>query len=181
VITRTDVTKQVKGMAKRYIIQKREVKERHGKRPHLMGPYRTVYSDIKPPFDLSDREKIESHLLREYGEGRYQVKSVGREEGEERSRITIHFTGDIERYRPRARVWTKEERVYYLRGKWRTSKEKSFALAAFFAAFLLLLWVFMLILGSTWDSSLIVLAAIVIVIVFLAAAFFIDMMFFETE
>lgn len=171
----------MKGTAKRYIVQKRELKERHGKRPHLMGPYRTVYSDVKPPFDLTDKEKIESHLLREYGEGRYQVKSVGREEGEEKSRITVHFTGDIERYRPRAKAWSKEERVSKLRAKWRTRREKYFALAAFFVAFLLLFWVFVTILGSAWDSSLIVLAAVVIVIAFLGAMFFIDMMFFETE
>ena len=168
-------------MAKRYIIQKRELKERHGRRPHLMGPYRTVYSDITPPFDFSDKEKIEAHLLREYGEGRYQVKSVGKDEGEERSKITIHFTGDIERYRPHSKVWTKEERVAHLRAKWRTPREKYFALAAFFVAFLLLFWIFMLVFGSTWDSSLIVVTAIILVIVFLAAAFFIDMMFFETE
>jgi hypothetical protein len=168
-------------MAKRYIIQKREIKERHGRRPHLMGPYRTVYSDIVAPFDLSDKEKIESHLLREYGEGRYQVKSVGKEEGEKKSKITIHFTGDIERYRSRAKVWTKEERVKMLRRKRRTPKEKYFSLAAFFVAFLLAFWIFMIVFGSTWDSSLIVVAAIALVIVFLAAAFFIDMMFFETE
>ncbi len=168
-------------MAKRYIVQKRELKERHGRRPHLMGPYRTVYSDITPPFDFSDKEKIESHLLREYGEGRYQVKSVGKDEEEKKSKITIHFIGDIERYRPRAKAWTKKERVAYLRARRRTPKEKYFSLAAFFVAFLLAFWIFMLVFVSTWDSSLIVVAAIMLVIAFLAAAFFIDMMFFETE
>ena len=76
-------------MAKRYIIQKRELKERHAKRPQLMGPYRTVYSDINPPFDFSDKDKIEANLLKRYGEGRYQVKSVGRDEGEKRSNMGL--------------------------------------------------------------------------------------------
>ena len=125
-------------IAKRYIVQKREIKERHGKRPQLMGPYRTVYSDIRPPFDLDDKDKIESSLLMLYGEGRYQVKSVGKEEGEKRSKITVHFTGDIERYKPRSRTWTKEERVEYLREKWRMPKEKAFAAVAFLILFLLL-------------------------------------------
>jgi hypothetical protein len=167
-------------MAKRYIIQKREVEERHG-RKHLMGPYRTLYSDIKPPFDLSDKEKIEANLLRRYGEGRYQVKSVGKEEGEEKSTITVHFTGEVERYRPRAKIWTREERVAYLRSKWRRPKEKWFVLVAFFILFLISAWAFAFTLGAAWDPTLIIVAIVIIFIVFMAAAFFIDMMLFETE
>ncbi len=168
-------------MAKRYIIQKREINERHDRKPHLMGPYRTVYSDTKPPFDLSDKEKTEVHLLREYGDGRYQVKSVGKDEGEKKSTITIHFIGDIERYMPRSRAWTRQERIEHIRRKRCPYKEKCFVLAAFFVAFIAVFSLFMLTLGSAWDSSLIVVAAIVMVIAFLGAVFFIDMVFFETE
>jgi hypothetical protein len=168
-------------MAKRYIVQKREIEERPGRKPHLMGPYRTVYSDINPPFDLTDKEKIEANLLRRYGEGRYQVKSVGKEPEERKSKITIHFTGDVERYRPRAKVWTREERKAYLRWKWRKPKEKYFSLAAFFVVFLIVFWIFFITLASTLDPSFVVAAIIILVIVFVAAAYFIDMMFFETE
>jgi hypothetical protein len=168
-------------MAKRYIVQKREVKERNGRRPHLMGPYRTVYSDITPPFDLSDRDKIESNLLMKYGEGRYQVKSVGKDEGEERSKITVHFTGDIERYRPHSKEWTKEERVKVLRTKWRSPRDKIFALLAFFVLYLVVAWLFLASMGSGLDSSVTIVVVISMVVVFLAAAFFIDMMVFETE
>ncbi len=168
-------------MAKRYIIQKREVKERHGRKPHLMGPYRTVYSDISPPFDLSDRDRIESNLLRRYGEGRYQVKSVGKDEGDKKSRITLHFTGDIEEYRPHSKEWTKEERVKALRAKWRSPRDKLFALFGFFVVYLVGAWLFLASMGSGLDSSLTILVVISMVVVFLAAAFFIDMMFFETE
>lgn len=168
-------------MAVRYIVQKREIKERHGKRPQLMGPYRTVYSDIKPPFDLSDSEKIEANLLRKYGEGRYQVKSVGKAEGEEKSTIKVHFTGDIESYRPRAKVWSKKERHEYVREKWRTPKDKFFALVAFTIVYLVLAWLFLASFGSGLDSSITIVIAIALVVVFLLAAFFIDMMVFETE
>lgn len=168
-------------MAKRYIIQKREVKERHGKRPQLMGPYRTVYSDIKPPFDLSDKENIESHLLREYGEGRYQVKSVGKDEGAKRSTITIHFTGDIERYKPHSREWTRADRNEYIRRKWRTPKEKIYTLIFFFIAFLIAFWIFLATLAPNLDPSLVVLGIVIIIIVFVAAVFAIDVMIFETE
>lgn len=168
-------------MAKRYIVQKRELKERHGKRPQLMGPYRTVYSDIRPPFDFDDRDKIESSLLRLYGEGRYQVKSVGKGEGEERSTIKIHFTGDIERYKPRSREWTKQERIENLRSKWRMPKEKVFTAVAFLILFLVAFWFLLATLTSGLDSSLVVVAVIFMVIVIAAAIFFVDMMFFETE
>jgi hypothetical protein len=168
-------------MSKRYIIQKREVKERHGRKPHLMGPYRTVYSDISPPFDLSDRDKIESNLLREYGEGRYQVKTVGKDEGEERSKITVHFTGDIERYRPHSKEWTRDERMKNLRVKWRGPRDKIFALLAFFVLYLVAAWLFLASMGSGLDSSVTIVIVISMVVVFLAAAFFIDMMVFETE
>ena len=168
-------------MAVRFIVQKRELKERHGKRPQLMGPYRTVYSDIKPPFDITDKEKIEANLLRKYGEGRYQVKSVGKREGEEKSTIKIHFTGDIERYKSRAKVWTKEERIAYLRAKWRTPREKITIFISFFVLYLVLCWLFLATLGSGLDSSLTVLVAIAMIVVFMLAAFFIDMMVFESE
>ncbi len=168
-------------MAVRYIVQKREIKERHGRRPQLMGPYRTVYSDIKPPFDLSDKEKVEANLLRLYGEGRYQVKTVGKGEGEEKSTIKMIFSGDIERYRSRAKVWTKEERYEYLRRRWRTPKEKMFALVGFFIVYLIGCWLFFATLGSGLDSSLTVVVVLAMVVVFLLAAFFIDMMVFETE
>ena len=168
-------------MAKRYIIQKREIKERHGKKPQLMGPYRTVYSDIHPPFDLDDKEKIEMHLLKKYGEGRYQVKSVGKDEGEKRSKITMHFSGDIEKYIPRSKVWTKEERVAHLQAKWRTPKQKIYVMLAFLVAYLVAFWLIFATLGSGLDSSLVVVAVIIMIVVFLAAMFGIDMMFFETE
>ncbi len=168
-------------MVKRYIVQKRELRERHGKRPQLMGPYRTVYSDIRPPFDFSEKEKIEAHLLKNYGEGRYQVKSVGKDEGEKKSRITIHFTGDIERYRPRSKTWSKEERVALLRVKWRTPVEKMFVLVAFLVAFLIGFWLLLAALGSGLDSSVLVIAMIALVAILAGAIFFIDMMFFETE
>ena len=168
-------------MAKRFIVQKRELKEVNGKRPQLMGPYRTVYSDIRPPFDLSEKEKIEANLLRRYGEGRYQVKSVGKDEGEEKSTIKIFFTGDIERYRPHARIWTKEERVAALKFKHRTRKEKLFVAFGFVIVFLILVWAFFSTFAPELDSSLTTLAVIAMVITFLLAVFFIDMMFFEGE
>ena len=170
----------VNPVTKRYIIQKRELEEKEG-RTHLAGPYKTLYSDINPPFDLSDKEKIEANLLRRYGEGRYQVKSVGKEEGEKESRITIHFTGDIERYKPRAKVWSKEERNRYIREKWRKPKEKLFILPAFFILFLVAAWLFMFTLGPALDPTMIVAALVILMIVFMGAAFFIDMMFFESE
>jgi hypothetical protein len=168
-------------MAKRYIIQKREIKESHGKRPHLMGPYRTLYSDIKPPFELSDKEKIEANLLRNYGEGRYQVKSVGKEEGEKKSKITMHFSGDIERYKPRSKEWTKSERLQIVHFRRRTHKEKIFALIGFMVAFLISFWLLLVSLASGLDSSLGVVAAIIVIVVFITAIFFIDMIFFHTE
>ncbi len=168
-------------MAKRYIIQKRKLKERHGKKPHLMGPYRTVYSDINPPFDLDDSEKIEANLLRQYGEGRYQVKSVGKGEGEKKSTITMHFSGDIERYRPRSKTWTRTERRASVHGRKRTSKEKMFVLASFFVAALVVFGILFAALGSGLDSSIVVLAIIALIAVLFGAIFFIDMMFYETE
>jgi hypothetical protein len=168
-------------MAVRYIVQKREIKERHGKRPQLMGPYRTVYSDIKPPFDLSDQEKIESHLLRKYGEGRYQVKAVGKQDDDKKSTIKMLFSGDIERYRPRAKQWTKQERIEFERSKWVRPKKKIFSVFGFFIAYLIACWLFFATLGSGLDSSLTIVVVIAMVIVFMAAVFFIDMMHFETE
>jgi hypothetical protein len=168
-------------MAKRYIIQKREIKERHGRRPQLMGPYRSVYSDIVPPFDLSDPEKIEAILLKKYGEGRYQVKSIGKEEGEERSRIVIHFSGDVERYKPRAKEWTREERYAHKRSRWRTPREKIFALSAFLVLYLVAFWLLLSAMGSGLDSSIVVVSIIAMTAVLLAAIFFIDIMIFETE
>jgi hypothetical protein len=168
-------------LAKRFIVQKRELKERHGKKPHLMGPYRTVYSDIRPPFDLSDKERIEASLLRNYGEGRYQVKSVGKEEGEKKSRITVHFSGDVERYRSRAKTWTKQERVESVHWRKRKPREKALVVIAFLIAFLAAFWLFLAAVGSALDSSVVALAVIVLVSLFAGAIFFIDMMLFETE
>ncbi len=168
-------------MAVRYIVQKREVKERHGRRPQLMGPYRTCYSDIKPPFDLTDKDTIEANLLRRYGEGRYQVKAVGKEEGAEKSTIKIVYSGDVERFRPRSKVWTKEERTAHLRAKWRSPRDKLFALVGFTVLYTAFAWLFLASFAPGLDSSLTILVVIGLVIIFLAAAFFIDMMLFETE
>jgi hypothetical protein len=168
-------------MAMRYIIQKREIEERHGVRPHLMGPYRTCYNDIRPPFDLTEEDKIKANLLRKYGQGRYQVKSIGKEEGAERSKITVYFTGDVEKYTPRAKQWTREERYAYRHGKWRTGKEKVFILVVAFILFLISAAIFFATFAPDLDPSLTVVAIILVMAVLLGAALFIDMIFFESE
>ena len=106
---------------------------------------------------------------------------MGKDEGEKRSKITLHFTGDIERYKPRSRVWTKEERVANLRAKWRMPKEKVFTAVAFLILFLVAFWLILASMGSGLDSSLVVVAIIILMIVIAGAIFFVDMMFFETE
>ena len=168
-------------MAKRYIIQKREISERHGKRPQLMGPYRTLYSDIHPPFDLGDREKIEANLLRQYGEGRYQVKSVGKDEGEKKSTIKVHFSGDVERYKPRSKTWTKDERVAYVHAFKSTNKEKRFVYAAFLVIGIISMWLFMFTMEQGMDPIITVMVIVLIIIVLAAAIVFIDMMHYGTE
>lgn len=168
-------------MGKKYIIQKRELGEGHEKKFHLMGPYRTVYSEGKPPFDLDDTDYIKGQLLKRYGQGRYQVKSIGAGEEGGKSQIIIHFVGDVIEIRDYTRKWSREERFKLLKKRFYSRKVKAFTAIAFLSLFLLLSGTFINGLKTGLSIDMLIALMMAILITALMAFFFVDHIFYEVD
>ena len=168
-------------MGKKYIIQKRELGEAHDKKAHLMGPYRTVYSEGKPPFDLDDTDYIKAQLLKRYGQGRFHVKSIGAEKEGERSQIIVHFIGDVIEIQEYTRHWSKKERAKLIRKRIYPKKIKLFTIVAFGALFILLSGLFINSIRNGLPIDMIVALLMAILITAIMAFFFVDHVFYEME
>lgn len=168
-------------MGKKYIIQKRELGEEHGKKPHLMGPYRTVYSEGKPPFELDNTDHMKINLLKRYGQGRYQVKSIGAEKAGEKSQIIIHFIGDVIDIKPYERHWTQKERQKFLMKRRYPFRIKAFTIIAFFSLFMLLSGLLVNGIKNKMPMDMIIALVMVLLITSLIGIFFINHVFYEVE
>jgi hypothetical protein len=168
-------------MGKKYIIQKRELGESHDKKAHLMGPYRTVYSEGKPPFDLDDTDYIKAQLMKRYGQGRFQVKSIGAEKSGEKSQIIIHFIGDVIEIQTYTRHWSAGERKKLLKKRFYSRKIKLFTAVAFGSLFLLLSGLFINSIRTGMSIDMIISLLMAIFITAIMAFFFVDHIFYETD
>jgi hypothetical protein len=168
-------------MGKKYIIQKRELGEGHDKKPHLMGPYRTVYSEGKAPFGLDDTDYIKRQLLKKYGQGRYQVKSIGAEKEGEKSQIVVHFVGDVIEVQEYTRRWSREERFKLLKKRFYSRKVKAFTAIAFLSLFLLLSGTFINGLKTGLSMDMLMALMMTILITAIMAFFFVDHIFYEVD
>jgi len=168
-------------MGKKYIVQKRELGEAHDKKAHLMGPYRTVYSEGKPPFDLDDTDYIKAQLLKRYGQGRFQLKSIGAEKPGERSQIIVHFIGDVIEIQTYTRKWSKEERKKLIRKRIYPKKTKLFTVVTFGSLFLLLSGLFINSIRTSMPIDMIIALLMAIFITAIMAFFFVDHVFYEME
>ncbi|MBW1839194.1 MAG: hypothetical protein JRI49_04595 [Deltaproteobacteria bacterium] len=146
-----------------------------------MGPYRTVYSEGKPLFDLDDTDYIKGQLLKRYGQGRFQVKSIGAEKPGERSQIIIHFIGDVIEVQTYERKWSKEERYKLLRKRFYPRKVKLFTIVAFGALFLLLSGLFINGIKTGMSIDMLIAVLMTIIITAIMSLFFVDHIFYETD
>lgn len=164
-----DSSRQEPSASKRPDMEEKEHEEEEKKEFIIEKDGKEVFKGEEPPFKIDTEKSMREGLLKNYGPGKYTIKSP--------NGGTIHFTGTIEVV---PKVWTRRERKEHIRWRYYTLKEKGFVLLAFLVIFVFMFWIMSMAL-YTPDPFLLGFLILITGGLLVAAAFFIDMFFFETE